>query len=158
MLNTGGVPALRFGVIKDGATKGMISKVRKLAGTMRGKTKRRSLFARLTLTKYDLGSDLILAPLVAWAKGLWDNLVPRTAMKEAWTHGLETVGRSTDCGKVYGAEGIRRGGLVDPTRLAHRWQVRDRQLSAVQSAARHIQPQSVRLQRAEGDIRQVQES
>ena len=105
MLKTGGVPALRFGVIKDGATKGMISKVRKLAGTMRGKTKRRSLFARLTLTKYDPGSDLILAPLVAWAKGLWDNLVPKTAMKEAWTHGLGTVGLSTDCGKVYGAAG-----------------------------------------------------
>ena len=105
MLNTCGVHALRFGVIKDGATKGMISKVRKLAGTMRGKTKGRSLFARLTLTKYDPGSDLILAPLMAWAKGLWDNLVSRTALKEAWSHGMETVGLSTDCGKVHGAAG-----------------------------------------------------
>ena len=105
MLKAGGVHALRFGVIKDGATKGMISRVRKLAGTMRGKTKGRSLFARLTLTKYDPGSDLILAPLMAWAKGLWDGLVPKTDLKEAWSRGMKTVGVSTDSGRVHGAAG-----------------------------------------------------
>ena len=72
---------------------------------MRGKTKGRSLSVRLTLTKYDLGSDLILAPLLAWAKGLWDSLVSTTAMEEAWWHGKNTVRISTDCGNVHGAAG-----------------------------------------------------
>ena len=88
MVKTGGVPALRYGVIKDGATKGMISKVRRLAGTMRGKTKGRSLFGRLTLTKYGPGADLILAPLIAWAKGMWDNVGTKTTLEQAWTHGM----------------------------------------------------------------------
>ena len=35
VLKTGRVAAMRYGVIKDGATKGMITKVRRLAGTMR---------------------------------------------------------------------------------------------------------------------------
>ena len=81
MLKTDGVPALWYGVIKDGATKGLLTRVRRLAGTMRGKTKGRSFFVRLTLTKYDLGSDLSLAPILAWAKGRWDRLVPKTQWK-----------------------------------------------------------------------------
>ena len=50
------------------------------------------ILAHLNLSRYDHGADLTLAPLLAWSRGLWDGMVDRPAMQDAWRHGIRTTG------------------------------------------------------------------
>ena len=45
---------------------------------------------------------MLLEPLYAWARGIWDEVLPMEIMHNAWIHATHTVGSSetNDCKKV----------------------------------------------------------
>jgi hypothetical protein len=55
---------------------------------------RRSPFGRLKLAKYDPAVGLAIDPIVDWAKACWDDLVPESALQDAWRMASVRVGLS----------------------------------------------------------------
>ena len=58
-----------------------------MIGPMRG----RSAYARLQLAGYDVGAQMAIGPIMEWAKAVWDSLVPRDQLNDAWKLAMTTV-------------------------------------------------------------------
>ena len=68
LINTGALPALRYGAGVIGANKAMLKAARKFACGVRGDMRGRSSYARLRLADYDPGSQLATDPIFEWAR------------------------------------------------------------------------------------------
>ena len=91
ILRTGAAPAMRYGASIVGASSRVIAKVRRFACAVRGQMGRRSAFARLKLAQYDPGMLLAVDPIVDYAKAVWDGLVSKAELQDAWRRAMTTV-------------------------------------------------------------------
>jgi hypothetical protein len=94
VLKTGGIPALKYGASVLGTPSATLRKVRILACAVRGKMGRRSAFGRLKLARYDPTAGMAIDPIVDWSRGVWDRLVDRGRMEDAWRAAMKEVGLS----------------------------------------------------------------
>ena len=80
---TGAFPALRCGVSVHGANDSMLKSAQRLVCSVRGPMGGRSAFARLALSRYDPGQVLSAAPILEWAKVVWEGSVAHVILEAA---------------------------------------------------------------------------
>ena len=83
---------MRYGAGVTGAGDEVVRKVRRLECHTQGDMRGRSAFARLQLSDYDAGASMAVAPLVSWAKAVWDGLARRADLEAAWRRASREVG------------------------------------------------------------------
>ena len=106
LVNTGALPALRYGAGVIGANKTMIRAARRFACSVRGEMRGRSSYARLHLAKYDPGAQLATDPILEWSRAVWDSFANRRDLEAAWRAALpEISGAIHPFGRVRGPAG-----------------------------------------------------
>ena len=92
---TGLKPAVLYGSTVAALGAGTITAMRRAAGRAIGKSRGRSLTARLAVNQCDPGWDAVRGPIMAWANEAWLQRIPTRTMQRAWMHGHLQVHRSS---------------------------------------------------------------
>ena len=95
LVNTGAAPAMQYGAAVYGTPTTSLKAMRGFACAVRGELRGRSTFARLELAKYDPAAECAIAPIVEWAKALWDNVVSDADMALVWKKAHADIGAHT---------------------------------------------------------------
>ena len=77
------VPAISYGASCSGVATGFLHDLRTMMAELGGPMKGRSTTARLALAGTDPSFPLVLAPLQAWWKAAWEDLLPREVLASA---------------------------------------------------------------------------
>ena len=106
LVRTGAAPAMQYGASVYGTPDTTLKAVRGFACAVRGEMRGRSTFARLEIARYDPGAICATAPIVDWAKAVWDGFVAADDLRAVWknAHCL-TAGRRSPFRHVAGPGG-----------------------------------------------------
>ena len=77
------LPAISYGASCSGAAIGFLHDVRTVMAELGGPMKGRSTTARLALSRMDPAFPLVMAPLQAWWKAVWEEVLPRDVLANA---------------------------------------------------------------------------
>ncbi len=94
IITASAVPSVVDGASSTGMTDGLLASLRSMTAAARGKTKGRSISARLAMDGNDPGIKVVVQPIADWADAWWDELIDRADMIEAWMWAVKTVGLS----------------------------------------------------------------
>ncbi len=94
VMNTGLVPALRYGATTTGIGEASLRKAAAAASEIYGSTLGRSTTARLALRRTDPRPSLVLRPISAWVEAVWCGTLPMDLMSDAFRYAQKTVGLS----------------------------------------------------------------
>ena len=93
--NTGLIPSVKYGANITGVSDGALGAWRKLAASMYGSTRGRSITARLAMEQADLAQGVVKQAIMAWVNAWWDGDMGQEDMEAAWRYAIRTVGMST---------------------------------------------------------------
>ena len=92
--NTGLMPSIKYGATITGVSDGALGAWRKLAASMYGDTRGRSITARLAVMKADPAREVVKQAIMAWVNAWWDGDMDQEDMEAAWRYAIKTVGMS----------------------------------------------------------------
>ena len=94
VFSTGLKPAVLYGASVAAMGRCNVTAMRRAAGKAIGKTRGRSLTARLAVNRCDPGWDTVRSPVMAWVTAVWSTRAPGRTMQRAWMHAQGAVNQS----------------------------------------------------------------
>ena len=88
------VTSVTYGVTSTGVTEEQLKKVRQMTARAYGPTGGRSITARLLLEGVDPLHVIVRKQIGFWIHAVWDELLPRNILQDAWMHAYKHVAMS----------------------------------------------------------------